>query len=164
MSKVVNAPSRRAFAEFSGGAMFEFGGHLIDLVIGLLGRPQQVSSYLQHVAPVDDHLADNTLAVLVYPQALVTVKTSALEVEGNERRHIVVCGSEGTCHVQPLDAPNVKLALAKPRGEYQKAYQEIGFGEYPRYVGDLADLARIIRGEKEPDFSYDHDWPCSKPR
>lgn len=157
MSKVVNPPSRRAFAEFAGGMMFEQGCHLIDLVIGLMGRPTRVTSYLQHVAPMDDSLADNTLAVLEYPRAIATVKSSAMEVEGGARRHFVVCGSEGTCHVQPLDEPNVQLALSKPRDQYKKGYQEIPFGDYPRYVGDMADLARVIRGEKEPDFSYEHD-------
>jgi predicted dehydrogenase len=157
MSKVVNTPSRRAFAEFAGGMMFEQGCHLIDLVIGLLGRPTWVTSYLQHVAPIDDGLADNTLAVLEYPRAIASVRSTAMEVEGGARRHFVVCGTEGTCHVQPLDEPNVQLALARPRDKYKKGYQEIRFGEYPRYVGDMADLAKLIRGEKEPDFSYDHD-------
>lgn len=157
MSKVVNTPSRRAFAEFAGGMMFEQGCHLIDLVIGLLGRPTRVTSYLQHVAPIDDGLADNTLAVLEYPRAIASVRSTAMEVEGSARRHFVVCGTEGTCHVQPLDEPNVQLALAKPRDKYKKGYQEIRFGEYPRYVGDMADLAKLIRGEKEPDFSYVHD-------
>ncbi|HVU87955.1 MAG TPA: Gfo/Idh/MocA family oxidoreductase [Pirellulales bacterium] len=157
MSKVVNPPSRRAFAEFAGGMMFEQGCHLIDLVIGLMGRPARVTSFLQHVAPIDDRLADNTLAVLEYPRAIASVKSSAMEVEGGARRHFVVCGTEGTCHVQPLDEPNVQLALSRPRGDYKKGYQEIRFGEYPRYVGDMADLAKLIRGEKEPDFSYDHD-------
>jgi predicted dehydrogenase len=157
MSKVVNAAARRPLAEFAGGAMFEFGSHLIDLVVGLLGRPQAVTSFLQRVAPIDDRLADSTLAVLTYPKTLVTVKSSTLEVEGGDRRHIVVCGTEGTCQVQPLDEPNVRLTLSKARGQYRQGYQEIRFGDYPRYVADLADLARIIRGEKEPDFSFEHD-------
>ncbi len=137
--------------------MFELGCHLIDLVVGLMGRPTRVTSYLQHVAPIDDRLADNTLAVLEYPRAIASVKSSAMEVEGGARRHFVVCGTEGTCHVQPLDEPNVQLTLARSRDKYKKGYQEIRFGEYPRYVGDMADLAKVIRGEKESDFSYDHD-------
>jgi predicted dehydrogenase len=157
MSKVVDPTSRRAMAEFAGGMMFEQGCHLIDLIVALLGRPTEVTSFLQHVSPAGDSLADNTLAVLTYPKALVSIKSSAMEVEGGQRRHFVACGSEGTGHVQPLDEPNVRLALSKPRGKYQQGYQEILFGEYPRYVGDMADLARIIRGEKEPDYSYDHD-------
>ena len=157
MSKVVTPVARRAHAEFAGGMMFELGSHLIDLVVGLLGRPSEITSFLQHAAAVDDRLADNTLAVLQYPKALASIKSSALEVEGGDRRHFVVCGTEGTCHVQPLDEPNAYLTLSKPRGDYKKGHQEIRFGEYPRYAGDMADLARIIRGDKEPDFSYDHD-------
>ena len=157
MSKVVNPESRRAFADFSGGMMFEQGCHLIDLTIKILGRPTGINSYLQHASLADDTLADNTLAVLAYPRALATLKSSGLEVEGGERRQFVVCGSEGTCQVQPLDEPNVRLALSKPQGPYRKGYQEIVFGDYPRYVGDMVDLARIIRGEKEPDYCYEHD-------
>ncbi len=80
-----------------------------------------------------------------------------MEVEGGARRQFVLCGSEGTCQVQPLDEPNVQLALGKPRDKYKKGYQEIRFGDYPRYVGDMADLAQIVRGEKEADFTHEHD-------
>jgi predicted dehydrogenase len=157
MSKVVNAESRRAFADFAGGMMFEQGCHLIDLTLAILGRPTKIDSYLQHASAAEDTLADNTLAVLTYPRAIATLKSSGLEVEGGERRQFVVCGSEGTCQVQPLDAPNVRIALSKAQGSYRKGYQEFVFGDYPRYVGDMADLARIIHGEKEPDYSYEHD-------
>jgi len=157
MSKVVNPTSRRECADFAGGMMFELGCHLIDLVIGLLGRPARVTPFLQHVAPIDDHLADNTLAVLEYPKALATVKSSGVEVEGGARRHLVVCGSEGTCQVQPLDEPAVRLTLAKAHDKFRKGTQDIPLGDYPRYVGDMADLAQLIRGQKEPSYTYDHD-------
>ncbi|MBI2824779.1 MAG: Gfo/Idh/MocA family oxidoreductase [Planctomycetia bacterium] len=157
MSKVVSPPARRPLAAFSGGMMFELGCHIIDLVVGVLGRPTSVVPFAQHVAPFDDGLRDNTLAVFMYPRALATVKSTAMEVDGGDRRHLVVCGTEGTCHVQPLDAPDIRLTLSKPRDKYQKGYQEVRFGDYPRYVGDAADLARIIRGEREPDFGYEHD-------
>ena len=97
------------------------------------------------------------LAVLGYPRATATVKSSAQEVEGFARRHLVVCGSEGTFHIQPLDNPSARIALSKPRGKYKSGYQDVTFPKYTRYVADAADMARIIRGEKEADFSYEHD-------
>lgn len=158
MSKVVDPGSRRRLAEYPGGMMFELGCHILDLAVGVLGRPDGVTPFVQHAAGTDDSLADNMLAVLSYPRALASIKSTAMEVEGFARRHFVVCGSEGTFHIQPLDAPSVRVAVAEPRGAYRSGYQEVVFGAYERYVGDAADMASIIRGQKEPDFSYDHDY------
>ena len=106
---------------------------------------------------LDDTLVDNMLATLVYPRAIATVKSSAMEVDGFARRHFVVCGTEGTFHIQPLDNPGVRVALSTNRGKYSKGYQTIEFNGYRRYVGDAADLAKIVRGEKDADFNYEHD-------
>jgi predicted dehydrogenase len=157
MSKVVPPADRKELAEFRGGIMFELGCHVIDLVVGVLGKPEQVHPYPRTSGAHGDSLADNMLAVLEYPKATATVKSAALEVDGGSRRHFVACGSLGTFHIQPLDAPNVRLTLDRDRGEYQKGTQEVRFGNYERYVGDAADMARILRGEKASDFSYAHD-------
>lgn len=157
MSKVVDPASRRELAEYPGGIMFELGCHVLDLVIGILGNPDSVTPFIQHSSPLDDKLADNMLAVLSYPRATATVKASAQEVDGGERRHLVVCGTEGTFHIQPLDNPSAVVTLSQPRGEYKKGRQELKFPKYVRYVDDAADMARIIRGEKQADFSAEHD-------
>ena len=136
--------------------MFELGGHVLDLVVGVLGKPDAVQSHRRHVA-TDDALLDNTLAVLTYPKALATVKSSAVEVEGGDRRHLVVCGTGGTFHIQPLDNPAVRVALAAPRGKYAKGYQAVTFPKYVRYVADAADMAAVVRGEKPSDFPPAHD-------
>lgn len=157
MSKQVGAAKRRKLARFSGGTMFELGCHLVDLVVGILGPPDAVTPYARQTGSFDDTLLDNMLAVLEYPQATATVKSTALEVEGFDRRHLVVCGTEGTLHVQPLDDPQVRLALSKPHGPYQDEYQTIDVGVYERYIDDMADLAKIVRGEKQSDFDSAHD-------
>ena len=158
MSKVVAPPERKQLAKFKGGIMFELGCHITDLVIGVLGKPTKVEGFNQHASTIDDGLMDNMLAVLTYPKAIASVKTSAMEVEGGSRRHLVVCGSEGTFEIEPLDNPSVKLSLSKPRGEYKKGTQVIKFQGFNRYVADAADMVRIIRREKPSDFSYDHDF------
>jgi len=157
MSKVVEPSSRRQMAEYRGGVMFELGCHVLDLVIGVLGPPQGVASFNRHSGPVDDGFLDNMLAVLDYPRATASVRATALEVEGGSRRHLVVCGTEGTFHIQPLDAPAARVSLSRDRGTYKKGTQEISFPTYTRYVADAADMARIIRGEKAPDYSAAHD-------
>ena len=157
MSKVVGTTVRKELAEYRGGIMFELGCHILDLVIGVLGKPQTVTPFVQQASSIDDKLADNMLAVLSYPRATATVKSSALEVDGFDRRHLVVCGSEGTFHIQPLDNPSARVTFSKPYGEFKQGYQDVAFPKYVRYVADAADMARVIRGEKPSDFSYEHD-------
>jgi len=157
MSKVVGAAERKQLAEFPGGIMFELGGHVIDSVVAILGQPARVHAFPRHSSPAADGLMDNMLAVFEYPKATATVKSAALEVDGGSRRHFVVCGSAGTFHIQPLDSPAVRLTLDQARGPYKKGVQEIALPKFTRYIADAADMARILRGEKESDYSYAHD-------
>jgi predicted dehydrogenase len=158
MSKVVDDSSRQKLAAYPGGMMFELGCHLIDVVVDLMGAPESVTSYSQHSGPQTDSLRDNMLAVFQYPKAIATIKSSALEVDGGSRRHIVLCGTEGTVHIEPLDSPKaIRLILAKERGKYRKGLQEIVMEPYQRYVDDVADLAKVIRGEKTLQWSAIHD-------
>lgn len=157
MGKVVPPADRKELAEFPGGIMFELGGHIIDLVVGVLGKPRQVTAHSRTSGRFGDTLADNMLAVFDYPQATATVRSAALEVDGGERRQFTVCGTEGTFHMQPLDNPGARIALSQPRGEYRKGYQTVAFPKFTRYVADAADMAQVIRGEKRSDFGCQHD-------
>ena len=158
MSKVVDDASRQKFAEYPGGMMFELGCHVIDIVVDLLGQPASVTPHYLHSGPQADTLRDNMLAVLTYPKTIATVKSSALEVDGFARRHIVVCGTEGTAQVEPLDSPkHLQLVLAKDHGKYRQGPQEIAVPPFTRYVADADDFAKVIRSEKSLGWSVMHD-------
>lgn len=157
MSKVVDPASRRGLAKYPGGIMFELGGHVMDLVIGVLGKPDRVTGFNRHASSLEDGLVDNMLAVLEYPKAIATVKSSAVEVDGGARRQLTVCGTEGTLHLQPLDNPSARLTLTRARGEYKPGSQDLALPKYVRYVDDAADMARCLRGEQKFRFSYHHD-------
>jgi len=164
MSKVSSDADRRGFAEYPGGIMFELGCHVIDLVIGVLGKPERVHAYARHSGKQNDGLLDNMLAVFEYPKVTATVRSSCEEVDGGSRRHFVVCGTSGTFHIQPLDDPSLRVTLDRervgrgsPDPAYKKGTHELSLPKFPRYVADAADMARILRGEKEADFSYAHD-------
>jgi predicted dehydrogenase len=164
MSKLMPPADRRAVAEFPGGTMFELGCHVIDLTVGVLGKPDRVQSHARRVLASNDALSDNMLAVFEYPGAIATVRSTALEVEGFGRRHFTVCGTEGTVHIQPLDRPVLKVSLSKERrfaGDerlYPRGTSEVRFEPpYVRYVGDAADLASTVRGEKENSYPSSHD-------
>lgn len=165
MSKVMPPSSRQVIDEFAGGTMFELGCHIIDLTVGVLGKPDRVVPYPKRVVDSpEDTLLDNMLAVFEYPKTTATVRSTAVEVEGFARRHFTVCGTKGTVHIQPLDRPSMRLSLSEERqfsGEdkgYRKGVQEIAFDPpYRRYVGDAADFAATLRGEKENSFPSGHD-------
>jgi predicted dehydrogenase len=157
MSKQLSEAERKIPAAYPGGMMFELGCHLIDLVVKILGEPHSVYVSSKHSSRIEDALEDNMLAVFEYPRASATVKSSCLEVEGGNRRHLVVCGTEGTFHIEPLDNPKVRLILDRPRGPYRKGEQIIELPKYTRYVDDALEMAQAIRGEKPFPYSYAHD-------
>jgi predicted dehydrogenase len=158
MSKVVGAAERKRLAEFKGGMLFELGCHLIDSVVGLLGEPLRVVPLsTKSKLGEADGLVDNGLAAFVYRHATATVRSTALEVEGGPRRHLVVCGTNGTFRCEPLESPQVRLTLARDVGGFKAGTQVVPMPKYERYVGDAADMAAILRGEKASDYPPAHD-------
>lgn len=158
MNKAIGAAERKKLLPYRGGGMFELGGHVIDAVVNILGRPAKVTAHRSAVAPLGDGLADNQLAVLEYAKATAAVRVALVEIEGGARRQFVVCGTKGTLDIRPLEPPQARLALDAARGPYKKGYQEVGFPRGGgRYDGEFADLAKAIRGEKLLGFSKAHD-------
>lgn len=158
MSKLLGDADRRGLLPYRGGSLFELGGHIIDPVVHLLGRPDKVTPHSRSNSALGDGWADNQLAVLDYPKATVTVRSAMVEVEGGARRQFVVCGTKGTFDIRPLEPAAARLALDAPRGEFKKGYQEVKFPKGGgRYDGDFVELAQVIRGEKAFPFSPAHD-------
>lgn len=158
ISKKISADQRRRLAEFDGGSMFELGCHVVDATIAVMGKPERVTPFLRRTRPDLDPLADNTLAVLEYPKATCTVRSSLIEFEGGQRRQFVVCGDKGTIDIRPLEPPKLLLALETPREPFRRGYQEVPLPKMPgRYDDQLAELAKIIRGEMEHPYPPVHD-------
>lgn len=164
MSRYDNDRYREFLADYPGGAMYNFGSHLIDLVVALLGRPENVVSFQKQTR--DDGLNDNGLAVLEYPRATATVRSAIVEADGMMHRRLLVCGTGGTAEVCPLEYPgryreeplHVRLTLREDTPEYPAGTHTVNVGTMNgRYDDQLIELARIIRGEIEDPYSYEHD-------
>ena len=81
-----------------------------------------------------------------------------VEEEGYKRRQFVICGTEGTIQIQPLEPPKLRMALDRPRDPYKRGYQDVELPPIPgRYDEQLRELASILRGEMENPYSYAHD-------
>ncbi|MCB9937912.1 MAG: Gfo/Idh/MocA family oxidoreductase [Planctomycetaceae bacterium] len=158
MSKKVDSGTRLELVEYPGGSMFELGCHVIDAVVKVLGRPTNVTAFNRRTYSEQDPLLDNCLAVLEYPKATATVRSSVVEYDGGRRRQFVVCGDQGGIDIKPLEPPRATLALETSHGDYAKGTREVTLKPLGgRYDGDFLDLAAIIRGEKEHDFPPEHD-------
>jgi predicted dehydrogenase len=166
MSRCDGRDYRDWLSGFGGGALYIFGGHLIDLVISMLGRPERVTPYSRQTRPELDTLRDNGMAVLEYERATAVVRTTVVEVEGFLRRQLVVCGTGGTIEIYPIEPfnqpqpapPKLRMALAGPRGEYEAGYQDVVFPPMPgRYDEQLIEFADIVSGRIENPYGYDHE-------
>lgn len=151
-------PQRDLEARYPGGSMFELGGHVIDRIVELLGRPSAVRSWLRHDTGVADELADNTLAVLEYDRALAIVSTAARMYRAGDHRSFEVIGSDGSFMIQPLGGDSqLTVAMREARGPYRQGWQTVRLGPQPRYVGDFAELARALKTGTPLKLSYEHE-------
>lgn len=158
MSKHSRDRERAAVLPYGGGVMFDLGCHLVDAVVAVLGPPQKVHSHLRKTLPDKDEAIDHGLAVLEYPKAVATVRSSLVEAHGMWRRQFIVCGTNGTIEIRPFEPPSVIVTLREAAGPYGKGLNQLDLRPLTgRYVDGLDDMARIIRGEKEPAFTPEHD-------
>ncbi len=161
-----NLEYRRWLAQFKGGAMYIFAGYLIDLILLMLGRPQKITPFLKQTR--DDGLIDNGLAVLEYERATATVRVSVEEVDGMKHRRLIVCGTNGTVELCPIEPPGadyytqplaVRLTLKTGNEKYASGTHRVDCGVLGgRYEGQLIEFARIIRGEIPNPYSYQHEY------
>jgi len=162
MCTSLSAEKRARMAFHPGGVMLELGCHLIDMIVLLLGEPVRVTPHLRHDGSYDDGLNDNTLAVLEYDHALVTVDVAAMEPEAFGARRFKIAGPEGAIVLSPLEPPKARLALRDAQGEYKRGAQQVDLPDLERHVRDFQDLAACIRGEWTFAYSNDHDYAVQR--
>ena len=162
MNRFDNDDYRAYIATFKGGAMYNFGCHLIDFVVTVLGRPERVTHFLKCTR--DDGVEDNTLAILEYPRANACVHSAITDADGIRHRRVIVRGTKGTFELFPTEPMpyskpmNVRFSFAEANSEYAAGTHNI---ELPpmktRYDAQLIEFARCVRGEIENPYPYEHE-------
>ena len=161
------ADSKTKMARHNGGTMFVMGSHLIDLVVYLLGEPDNVTSFLKHTGFDGIDFEDNNLAVLEYEKALARIYASSVEVNGWGRRQFVVCGEKGTISILPIEN-DVSMTFADleiTKSHYSDMKENIDVSDIPkdcRYDTMVQDFAAYIKGELENPFTYEHEISVHK--
>jgi len=162
MNRFDNDRYRSYIATFKGGAMHNFGCHLIDFVVAVLGRPDRVTPYLKCTR--DDGIEDNTLAVLEYPRANACVHTAITDADGIPHRRVIVRGTKGTFELHPTEPipystpMSMRFSFAEANPEYAAGTHDITLPPMAtRYDEQLLEFARIVRGEIENPYPYEHE-------
>jgi predicted dehydrogenase len=163
MSKDADEQGRRELLSYPGGAMFELGCHLIDALIAMLGAPQRVSPFDRRSSAKQDALIDNQLAVIEYPSATATIRCSLVDPANNKRRQFYLGGEQGAIEIYPLEPPHLKLTLKRSVGGYDAGEHQVELPKVDgRYTAQLADFAAVVRGERPPRYSAEHDLAVHK--
>jgi predicted dehydrogenase len=155
MNTSLAASRRPDWGRFKGGAMFELGSHLVDIVVRLLGAPVKVTPHLQRRGA--DGLADNCVAVFEYPTAQAIVASSVLQPNAGPHRFLEILGTNGLARVQPIEPPALRLELASPAGPHPAGAHGIPLPEYRRYAGELQELVASVRAGSKLPVTPDQD-------
>lgn len=151
------AERRPEWAAFAGGTMFELGGHVIDPLVRLMGRPRKITPFLRKDGRFADSLKDNTVAVLEWEGAIGVVSSANLQPASGRYRSIEFHGTNGSAILQPIEPPKLELYLDKAAGPYSKGVQQVSLRPYRRYVDDFVELAAAVRGDAALRVSYEED-------
>lgn len=143
------------FGLFHGGVYFEMAGHLVDLMVTLLGEPHTVRPTLSRHYGDRAHI-DNAVVVHETADGIGIVDTTGMQV-GMDRR-IEVHGTSGTVLHEPLASPNLRAFLEDGDGDWPAGqWAERQFPETDGTQTLLRELAACIRGERDHVVTAAHD-------
>jgi predicted dehydrogenase len=163
MSTWISEPEQRVIAQHPGGIGYDLAGHMLDQIVWLLGRPQQVTAFLRTDSSAVPGFKDNTLIVCSFASALAYVDIAAMEVMPVARR-FEVYGDRGSAIMEtlwPLEpASALRLCLAVADSGYQRGEQFVPLQEQSRqllYELELDAFVAVILGERPPSRPPIHD-------
>jgi predicted dehydrogenase len=157
IDKDLEAERRPEWGRYQGGTFFELASHYVDLVVTLWGRPTGVKSWMRNDT-LQDGLADNTLAVLEYPQGLAVLSSAAVMAGSGEHRSFEIIGTDGSVVIRPIEPGHkMQVVMREPRGPYRAGWQEVELPKHRRYVEDFEDLAQALKNGRPLTYSYDHE-------
>ena len=170
MSCFYDAAGRQWLERFPGGMMFFLGCHLVDLILQLQGKPENVIP-LSKCSGVNDVTAqDFGMAVFEYKNGVSVAKTSSLELGGFARRQLVVSGSKKTVEIRPLEMydnkHNPSFQFTEKTEYTLKDWGNMGEHSQSeavdRYDNMMAAFAQMVRGEKQNPYTYDYELEVYK--
>lgn len=161
MSTNISEEARKRISQHIGGIYFDLGGHVLDQVVWMLGRPEKVTSFLRNDGGSLEPFKDNTLTVYEFEKGMAFISISALEPRPMARR-FEVYGTEGSAIiVEPFEPGlTIRLCLNSAKEGYSQGEQLVkidGESRQRLYELELDAFLATIAGEQQPDRSYTHE-------
>lgn len=158
----INHPKekREWLNNFNGGMMYFLGCHLVDLIVTIMGTPNEVIPMNSRSS--NDVGEDIGYAILKYNNIPSTIITSGVEFDGFSRRHILIAGETATIDIAPTELViNGKLyskaiykcpVLSK---DYKAGINE--YGPFDRYEEMFNEFYLVVTKEIENPYTYEHE-------
>jgi predicted dehydrogenase len=170
-------PSYEAYVRdldrYPGGIFFEMAGHVVDIMIAILGKPRTIVPFLAHHHESAGSFVDNGVAVFGFDRAWGIIEVPALEVAPHSRR-TEVYGTKGAFVIPHLGSghlPNKDIQPVEIFKVGEPDWQRIDLPARTLQISDLREFAAVAAGKKPPDFDLEHDLTvqeclleASKPR
>jgi len=162
MSTYIAEDSRARIADrHRGGIFFDLGGHMLDQVVWILGRPVKVTAFLRNDGGLPPSFPDNTLGVFEFENALAFIDIAAMETPPTARR-FEVYGSEGSAIVVEPFEPGlqIRLSLAEAKDGYREGEQSVsvdGESRQRSYELELDAFLATIEGRQPRDRPVSHE-------
>ena len=144
-------------SNYYGDLYFEMAGHLVDIMMILMGEPKEVHPILGRHYDPDRRWVDNAVVVHEFDRGLGTIDTATMHIDARIPRRIEVYGTKGTAVHSPIGSNNLSLCFEETEAGGKKGLQDVTIDPPPDSPTLLRELAACIRGEKEPDYSLEHD-------
>ena len=149
------------FKVYHGGIYFEMAGHLIDLMVIMMGEPKGVQPSLgRHYDNRSE--VDNAVVVHEFDNGFGTIDTAGMHIESGKTRRIEVYGTKGTAIHTPIGSDNLSLSLETAVEGYTAGSQDVTITRSSTSGSLLRELAACIRGEKQPDYTLAHDMAVQR--
>ena len=157
---------RQWLGNFDAGILFFLGCHMIDFVYQIQGVPNKITPFLKSSGFGGTTSIDMATVIFEYDHGTSIIQSNSCEVNGFGRRQLVVCGTEGTYELCPIERPigtkYTELSFADTFNDCHVSRQIDTVPVTCRYDEMMLDFAAFVRGEKQNPYTYEYELQLQK--
>lgn len=166
-----HVPEKRQWlSQFPGGMMFYLGCHLVDLILQIMGEPEEIIPMNVSTGIDGVTSADYGFALFRYPRGVAFAKTCTTELGGFLRRQLVICGSKGTMELRPLEqycreeelVTGIRSVTEENGRDWYCQIPTVNSAAINRYDRMLESFAKMVCGDMENQYGYDYELTLYK--